>query len=138
MVVFKRWHSAPRPVRIAAAAVVVLLAYGTVVHLVQLVGNGLDQYLDLPTWLRTYFLALTVFDPLAAVLLAWRTRAGVALAVMVFVSDAIANGWANYALDPAGGVTVGRVGQAVTTTLAIAVCAAGPHLWRATAPRRHR
>jgi len=136
VVVFKRWHSARRPVRVAAAAVIVLLAYGTVVHLVQLVGSGFDQYLDLPGWLRTYFLALTALDPLAAVLLAWRTRVGVALAVLVFVSDAIANGWANYAPDPAGGVTVGRVGQAVITTLAIAACAAGPHLWRAAAPGR--
>jgi len=48
VVVFKRWHSAPRPVRVAATAGVVVLAYGTVVHLVQLVGSGFDPYPDLP------------------------------------------------------------------------------------------
>lgn len=120
MAVLQRWKCTPWLVRVAATAVVVVLAYGTVVHLVQLVGSGFDPYPDLPGWLRTYFVALTVFDPLAAVLLARRTRTGVALAVAVLMTDAAANGWANYALDPAGGVTAGRVGQAVVTALAIA------------------
>lgn len=132
-----RWQNAPRPVRAAATAVVVVLTYGTVVHLVQLLSSGLDQYPELPGWLRIYFVALTILDPLAAVLLAWRTRAGVVLAVMVLVSDAVSNGWANYVLDPAGGVTLGRVGQAVITMLAIGACAFGPHLWRAAAPSGH-
>ncbi len=129
-----RWQNAPRPVRVAATAAVVVLTYGTVVHLAQLVSSSLDPYPDLPGYLRTYFVALTILDPLAAVLLARRTRRGVVLAVAVLVSDAIANGWANYVLDPAVGVTVGRVGQAVITMLAIAACAFGPQLWRAAAP----
>lgn len=79
--------------------------------------------------------ALDDLGSLAMVLLARSTRAGVALTVMVLVSDAMAN----YAFDPAGGITVGRVGHAATTTLAIAVCAASPHLWRAASGhRRHR
>ncbi len=134
MAVLNRWQSAPRPARVAATAVVLVLTYGTVVHVVQLVGSGFDPYPHLPGWLRTYFVALTILDPLAAVLLARRTRAGVVLAVMVLGSDAFANGWANYVLDPAGGVTVGRVGQAVITMLAISTCAFGLHLWRAAAP----
>ncbi len=120
--------------RVAATAVVLVLSYGTVVHVVQLVVSGLDPYPDLPGWLRTYFVTLTILDPLAAVLLAYRTRAGVALAVTVLLSDAVANGWANYVLDTAGGVTVGRVGQAVITLLAIGACAVAPHLWRAAIP----
>lgn len=115
-----------------------MLTYGTVVHLVQLVGSGFDPFPNLPGWLRAHFVSLTVFDPLAAVLLARRTRTGVALAVIVLVTDAAANGWANYALDPAGGVTTGRVGQAVITVLAIGACAAGPSLWRAAAPLQRR
>ncbi len=110
----------PRPVGVVATAAVVVLAYGSVVHLVHLVGSGFDPYPDLPVWLRTYFVALTVFDPVAAVLLARRTRTGVALAIAVLVADAPANGWANYALDPSGGVMVGRADQAVVTVLAIA------------------
>ena len=70
----------------------------------------------------------------AAVLLARCTRSGVALAVAVFVSDAFANGWANYVLDPAVGITVGRFGHAVTTVLALGVCATAPRLWRAATP----
>ena len=46
--------------------------------------------------------------PLAAVLLARRRRGGGVLAAAVLVSDSAANGVANYALDSAGGVTVGR------------------------------
>lgn len=138
MAVVQRWRGASRPVRVAAAALVVVLAYGTIVHLVQLASTSFDPYPDLPGWLRTYFISLTVLDPLAAVLLALRTRTGAALVVAVLVTDAAANGWANYALDHAGGVTSGRIGQAVVTVLAIGACAAGPYLWRATAPvQRH-
>jgi len=64
-------------------AVVVVLAYGTVVHVVQLVAGGFNPYPDLPSWLRVYFTALTVLDPLAAVLLARRRRGGVVLVVRI-------------------------------------------------------
>lgn len=83
---FQRWQSTPRSVRVAATALVGVLVYGTVVHLVQLVGSGFDPSPDLPGWLRIYLVALTVFDPLAAVLLARRTRTRVALAVAVLVT----------------------------------------------------
>lgn len=120
-------------------AIVVVLAYGTAVHVVQLVASGFDPYHGLPGWLRTYFIALTALDPLAAVLLARRQRSGAALAVVVLVSDAAANGFANYALDSAVGVTAGRVGHAVITVLALGACAAAPRLWRnASIPPHHR
>jgi len=124
------WRGEPAPARAAALVVVVLLGYGTAVHLIQLVTSGFDPYPHLPGWLRTSFTALTVLDPLAAVLLARRHRSGVVLAVAVFVSDAAANAVANYGLDPSAGVTAGRLGQAVLTILASAVCGAAPHLWR--------
>jgi len=128
-----RWRGASQPVRVAAAVVVIVLAYGTAVHLVHLVSSGFDPYPEAPPWLRTYFVALTVVDLLAAVLLARRTRGGVVLAVAVLVSDAAANGWANYVLDPASGVTVGRVRQA-----GITVARQGNlHRWRSLTTRKH-
>jgi hypothetical protein len=128
-----RWDGAPRPAQVAAAVLVLVLAYGTVVH-VQLAAAGGIPHPDLPGWLRAYFVSLTLLDPLAAGLVLLRRRSGVVLAVTVLVSDAAANGWANHVLDPASGVTAGRVGQAVVTLLALALLAVTPALWRATAP----
>ena len=130
----RRWETAPRAVRAAAVATVLVLAYGTVVHVVQLAVAGGDPYPDLPGWLRTYFVSLTVLDPLAALLLARRRRSGVVLAVAVLVSDAVANGWANHALDPADGLTAGRVGHGLVTLVAVGLLVATPGLWRATSP----
>ena len=124
--------------RAAAVATVLVLAYGTVVHVVQLALAGGDPYPDLPGWLRGYCVSLTVLDPLAALLVARRRRSGVALAVAVLVSDAAANGWANHVVDPADGLTAGRVGHAVITVLAVGLLMAAPGLWRATAPAYRR
>ncbi|QXG75971.1 hypothetical protein KUM42_19765 [Modestobacter sp. L9-4] len=129
-----RWADAPRRVRVVAVAVL-LLAYGTVVHVVQLLGAGLAPYPQLPGWLRGYFIGLTVLDPLAAVLLAWARRSGVVLSVAVLVTDAAANAWANWVVDTSAGVTLGRVGTAVITVLALVLLAAAGPLWRATGPR---
>lgn len=132
----RRWPSAPQSVRLIVLAILVILVYGTAVHVVQLVTSGFRPHPGVPGWLRTYFIALTVLDPLAALLVARCQRSGVALSVLVLVSDAAANGFANHVLDPAVGVTVGRVGHAVITALAFGVCAAAPRLWRhASLPR---
>lgn len=142
MRVLRRWHDAPAPARRAVLGLVLVLAYGTWVHLVHLATSGGDPYptprgwLPLPGWLRVYFVALTALDPLAAALLALRRRSGVVLAVVVLVTDAVANGYANYALDPAVGITPGRVGQAVITVLALAALALAPSLWRHARSRR--
>ena len=132
--VMNRWRGAPPSVGRVALGFVVVLAYGTAVHVAQLVATGFDPYPGLPGWLRSYFISLTVLDPLAAVLLARRHRSGVVLAVAVLVSDAAANGVANYALDPAAGITAGRVGHAVITMLAVGACAVAPRLWRSAFP----
>jgi len=65
-----RWRGAPQPVRVAAALVVVVLTYGTVAHVVDLLSSGFNPYTEAPMRLRTYWVALTVADPVAAVLLA--------------------------------------------------------------------
>ena len=126
----KRWQGAPTPVRTVALGLVLVLVYGTAVHVVHLVTAGFAPYPGLPGWLKTYFTALAVLDPLAAVLLARRCRSGVVLTVAVLVSNSAANGFANYVLDPAQGVTAGRAGHAVITLLAGVACAAAPALWR--------
>ncbi|MCO1594004.1 hypothetical protein M8C17_02390 [Micromonospora sp. RHAY321] len=81
-----------------------------------------------------YFTSLVVFDPLAAVLLALRRIEGLLLGCAVLASDAAANGYANYVLDTAPGITPGRIGQAVITGLAVALIAAAPRV----APWMHR
>ena len=83
----------------------------------------------MPTWLAVYFVSLTVLDPLAAALLVRRRRAGLVLGCAVLVTDAAANGYANYAIDASVGLTVGRVGHAVITLLALALLVATPRLW---------
>lgn len=73
-----------------------------------------------------YFTSLTVFDPLAALLLAMRRIEGLLLGCALLASDAAANGYANYVLDTTPGITPGRIGQAVVTALAVALIAAAP------------
>ncbi|SCL70292.1 hypothetical protein GA0070606_5351 [Micromonospora citrea] len=104
-----------------------LLTYGGIVHLGDLLGvrpGGPGP--STPTWLMLYFTSLTVFDPLAALLLALRRTEGLLLACAVLGSDAAANGYANYVLDTAPGVTPGRIGQAVIAALTVALIVAAP------------
>ncbi|CCH18276.1 hypothetical protein [Micromonospora lupini] len=125
-----RWRGVPVRVRLVVSAAVLVLAYGAVVHVLQLFVPGLRPQVALPGWLAVYFASLTLWDPLAALLLAARRPAGLALGCAVLVTDAAANGYANYVLDPAGGVTPGRIGQAVITALAVALVALTPSLAR--------
>ncbi len=106
-----------------------VLGYGAVVHMVHLVLGGWNPYPSLPMWLAVYFISLTLLDPVAAVLLVFRRRAGLLLGCAVLVSDAVANGYANYLIDPASGLSAGRVGQAVISVLAVALLAMAPRLW---------
>ncbi|MEU8301263.1 hypothetical protein AB0C04_28740 [Micromonospora sp. NPDC048909] len=123
-----RWAGVPRRVRLLLTAAVLVFAYGTVVHLVQLCTDGLRPYPALPAWLALYFTSLTVLDPLAAVLLWTRRAAGLWLGCAVLVTDSAANAYANYVLDTTPGVTPGRIGQAVITLLAATLVAAAARL----------
>lgn len=53
-------------------------------------------------------------------------REGLALGCAVLVTDAVANGYADYALDSSQGATAGRIGQSAITTLAVALLDAAP------------
>ncbi|MEO3744011.1 hypothetical protein [Plantactinospora sp. B5E13] len=85
-----------------------------------------DPYPWAPTWLALYFASLTLWDPLAATLLAFRRRSGLYLGCLVLVTDAIANGYANYLL-PAGSA-LSRVGHAVITLAAVGAVLTAPRL----------
>lgn len=124
----QRWAGVPGPVRTVVAAACAVFVYGTVVHVVQLLTGGSEPYPSMPVWLAAYFVSLTALDPLTAALLALRRRAGLTLGVAVLTTDALANGYANYAVDRSGGVTPGRIGQAVITALAVALLLAVPKL----------
>lgn len=106
-----------------------MLGYGTLVHVIQLLVGGWNSYPSMPVWLSTYFVALTVLDPLAAALLLLRRQAGLVLACAVLVSDAAANGYANYVVDASVGATAGRVGHGVITLMALALLMVTPRLW---------
>jgi hypothetical protein len=122
-------------VRVVVIAAVCVLAYGGIVHLGDLLGVRPDgPSPSIPIWLMLYFTSLTVFDPLAALLLALRRIEGLLLGCVVLASDAAANGYANYVLDTAPGITPARIGQAVVTALAVALIAAAPR----AAPWLHR
>jgi hypothetical protein len=101
-------------VRWCERAEAAVLAYGGIVHVVQLVAGG---YPWAPSWLAAYFISLTALDPLAAVLIALRRRAGLYLGAFVLVTDAAANGYAAYHLHEGGWPA--RAAQAVITLLAI-------------------
>ncbi|RIV41407.1 hypothetical protein [Micromonospora radicis] len=123
-----RWAGVPRRIRVVVVAAAGVLAYGGIVHLGDLVGlrPGGPDASSTPGWLLLYFTSLTVLDPLAALLLALRRLEGLFLGCAILVTDAAANGYANYVLDGTAGVTPGRVGQAVITALAVALLLATP------------
>lgn len=130
-----RWPGAPPLAAGVAFTAALALSYGTAVHVVQLVAGGLDPYPNMPAWLSAYFVCLTIADPVAAVLLWRRSRLGVILGCAVLVSDALANGYANYIVVDSE-VTMGRIGQAIITILAVSLCAAAR--WLPSAPAEHR
>lgn len=124
IVLGRRWADAPRAVRVTVAAAAAVLGYGAVVHVIQLTTGGFPPYPWAPAWLAAYFTSLTLLDPLAAALLWARRAAGLYLAVLVFATDAAANGYAAYVLP--GATATARVSQAVITVMAAAALVAVP------------
>ncbi|WP_241825459.1 hypothetical protein [Micromonospora sp. CB01531] len=82
-------------------------------------------------------MSLTLLDPLAALLLVLRRVEGLVLGCVVLATDAVANWYANYLLDPAEGITAGRIGQGLIAALAVALIVAAPRVapWLHEAPR---
>lgn len=68
-------------------AMVSCLAIGTVSHIHDGLRAGLTPHPTLPMAVNLFWAALTLLDPLAAVLLVWRARFGIALTVLIMVFD---------------------------------------------------
>lgn len=112
----RRWRGVPRGIVAAIVAEALVLAYGGVVHVIQLAA-GWPPYPWAPVWLAAYFTLLTVLDPLAALLLLGRRPAGLYLAGFVLVTDASANWYAVYRL--ARGIPASKIAHAVICGLAV-------------------
>jgi hypothetical protein len=126
------WPGASTGARVIALTATVVLGYGTVAYVAyvaHLVTGGLDPYPYLPDGLGCYFVLLTLLDPTAAALLVLRRRSGVDLGCVLFVTEALANGCANYVLDHTDGITAGRIGQGIITTLAVILTDRSHQLW---------
>ena len=117
--------------RAVATALVLLLTWGGLQHLLDFLTAGWTPYADAPDWLAAYWSALLLLDPLAAVLIAHRRRTGLLLAPVILLTDAAANGYAVHVLDLGG--PLAPIGQGVVTVLAVSSTALTPRLLRSTA-----
>jgi hypothetical protein len=126
--VWRRWQGVPRSVLLVVAVQVAVLGYGGVVHVVQLATGGWPPYRWAPIWLAIYFTSLTLFDPLAAVLLWARRATGLYLGILVLATDAAANGYAVYCLP--GATATARIGQALVSVLAVTAVIMAPRVRR--------
>jgi hypothetical protein len=75
---------------------------GGFTHARDLWADGFLPYPFAPLWPNIYWTSLTFFDPLAAVLVLWRPRAGLVLAVLIMVSDVAINSYVSYGLPDWG------------------------------------
>ncbi|WP_380176048.1 hypothetical protein ACFEMC_10355 [Kineococcus sp. DHX-1] len=111
-----------------AIALVLLLAWGGLQHLLDFLTDGWNPYAYAPHWLAAYWSALLLLDPLVAVLIARRHRAGLLLAPFILLTDAAANGYAIHALDLGG--PLAPIGHGVVSVVAIASTVMTPRLLR--------
>jgi len=104
---------------------VALFVYGFLIHIGQI---ARDDYRAYPTLLAVFFTSLVVLDPLSAWALHRHGRAGAWLGAGVLAADAVANGYANYVLDPSTAVTTGRIATVVVAVLAVGLVLLGRRL----------
>lgn len=123
---WRHWLGAPKTIRLVVGAQVAVLAYGGVVHVVQLATGGWPPYQWAPAWLAIYFVSLTVLDFLAAALLWTRRTIGLYLSILILVTDAAANGYAVYGL--AGAADIARYSQAIISLFALAAVITAPRV----------
>jgi hypothetical protein len=90
--------SLPRLSRPVLIIFSVCLAAACAVHLVDLWWHGWLPYRFAPLALNAYWTALTFFDALAAVLLLWQPRTGLALPLLIITSDVTLNLFAHFYL----------------------------------------
>ena len=126
----------PRGIRIAQLIWIAGFLVGTTTHIADLVFGGSDVYSGYPDAVRLFWVSLTVLDPLAVVLIALRSRAGVPLGVLIMIADVTVN--LSVAATVGGLSLFGLVNQSLFC--AFVLITARP-LWRAfstrTAPAPH-
>lgn len=98
---------------------------GAASHVLDLISGGADTYGEFPTSLRVFWLSLTVLDPLTALLVLLRKRAGIVLGLVVILADITVN-WAVF-FTIGGNPLFGVVNQ---TVFAVFLLATAPALWR--------
>lgn len=120
----------PRGIRIAQLIWIAGFLVGTTTHIADLVFGGSDAYFGYPDAVRLFWVSLTVLDPLAVVLIALRSRAGVPLGVLIMIADVTVN--LSVAATVGGLSLFGLVNQSLFC--AFVLIAARP-LWRAFSTR---
>ena len=98
---------------------------GTTTHVMDLASGGANTYEPLPVAVRVFWISLTLFDPLAAMLLAFRRRAGIVLGLAVILVDIAVNWTVFVAID---GLSLFAV--VCQTAFAIFLVATARVLWR--------
>ena len=84
--------------RLVISLLVAGFTIGTITHTLLVINVGWIVFDDAPVWMNVYWTALTVLDPLAAILLIWRRQTGLILAATIIVSDVAINSHALYGL----------------------------------------
>ena len=97
---------------------------GTTTHVIDLVVGGENAYDGFPLGTRVFWMSLTVLDPITAVLLARRRRAGIVLALVVILVDVAVN-WTVFAT-----IGIPLFGVVNQTLFAILLVSTAPMLWR--------
>ena len=97
---------------------------GTTTHIIDLVSGGMNTYGEFPVPLRVFWISLTVLDPLTAMLVLLRKRAGVVLALAVILVDIAVNWTVFITVDDSP--LIGVVDQ---TVFAAVLVVTAPVLW---------
>lgn len=108
---------------------------GTTTHTADLILGGVDVYGGFPPGVRLFWVTLTVLDPITAVLIILRRRAGIVLGIAVIVAD-IAVNWSVFVL--LGGLSwFGVINQSLFAVLILAT-ARPLWIWFARSSTRER
>ncbi len=87
-----------RSAQLLRAVYAICLAGAALNHARDIWNGGWLPYSEAPPAMNFYWTALALLDPLAVMFLYWRPRAGLALTLLIIVSDVSVNSYAVYGL----------------------------------------